>query len=115
MAIEKNSGFVTISESYMCEDGSTIIMESRHNAFATACATAYRYNENGELYGSIEFEREYKGDVTIYALAHKCTSKLWEFARFAGTSLTDESDERADLNANHYRKCSLDCIMPTTH
>lgn len=100
-----------VHDTYTCEDGSIIVVdvEKKHDIIATV----YRYTSAGLMIGSIELREGYHGckyvNKYIAGMAYEATSMLWEFARFAGTKLTDEDDELADRRAETYiEACELE-------
>ena len=85
---------------FVCENGDTLTVrvEQRANDINVA-ADIERKNSDGEYIGSVDFSNF---DNNPAKTISELTSKVWSFAKFAGTTLTDDSDETATFDAKFY-------------
>lgn len=87
-------------KNFNCINGDvlTVHAEKRANDDYVGCAIE-RYTKNDGYVGSVDVS-SFKGNVaeTLYLLLNE----VWAFARFAGTELTDESNDEATRETNAY-------------
>ena len=104
---------MTYSDTYKCEDGRILSVNVYYDR--DTC-TIWRYigiRHYGEYPANVVRATHYdKTNISEPALslaitAYEAATSAWEYARFAGTTLTETSRVQASINANSYMNVYL--------
>lgn len=95
-----NDTFFEYAKAFECENGDviTVRVEQRENDIYVA-AGIERENAAGEYIGSVDFSNFDNNSANTVS---NLTSEVWAFAKFAGTTITDESDTEATFDSKFY-------------
>lgn len=88
------------AKTFECENGDviTVRVEQRENDTYVA-AGVERENANGCYVGSVDFSNFDNNPAKTVA---NLTGKVWAFAKFSGTELTDDGDANATFDSKFY-------------